>query len=252
MTEVVSMDFKFEICCGSADDVFAAAEAGADRVELNSALFLGGLTPSIGLVREAKKAGIPIIAMIRPRDGGFCYTEREFKCMLADARSFAAEGIAGLVFGVLKSDGRVDIERNRQLVEAAGDREKVFHRAFDVVPDWRQAMDELIELGFDRILTSGQAQNVILGAETIREMIEYAAGRIEILPGGGVRAHNIVGLIEKTGCTQAHATAGVEHTDTSCHANPDVYFGSIVGEPDDRYKVVASEKVRELLSLVKI
>lgn len=245
------MGFKLEICCASADDVFAAAEAGADRVELNSALFLGGLTPSIGLVREAKKAGIPMIVMVRPRDGGFCYTEREFDCMLSDARSFAEEGVDGLVFGVLLPDGRVDKERNRQLVEAAGDREKVFHRAFDVVPNWREAIDDLVELGFDRILTSGQAQNVVMGADTIKEMIEYAAGRIEILPGGGVRSHNIVELIRITGCTQAHATAGIEHIDTSCHGNPDVYFGSIVGEPDDRYKIVEHEKVRELLSLVK-
>ena len=182
------MDFKLEICCASADDVFAASKAGAHRVELNSALFLGGLTPSLGAVREAKKAGIPIMAMIRPRDGGFCYTRLEFESMLRDVQILCEEGVDGVVFGVLTADGRVDTERCRILAEAAGDREKVFHRAFDVVPDWREAMEELIDIGFDRILTSGQSPNAILGAETIREMVTYSAGRIEILPGAGIRA----------------------------------------------------------------
>jgi len=246
------MNFKLEICCGSADDVFAAAEAGADRVELNSSLFLGGLTPSIGLLREAKKAGIPIMAMVRPRDGGFCYTDREFAAMLEDIHSFCQEGVDGLVFGVLRPDGTVDVERCRILCEAAEDRQKVFHRAFDVVPDWRKAMDELIELGFNRILTSGQSPNSILGAETIREMRNYATERIEILPGGGIRAHNIKELLAKTGCTQAHASAGKKYKDTSCAANPEVHFGPLPNMPEDEYSVTDPDMVRNLLKTVKI
>ncbi len=246
------MNFKLEICCGSADDVFAAADAGADRVELNSALFLGGLTPSIGLVREAKKAGIPIIAMIRPRDGGFCYTDREFEAMLEDTRAICAEGVQGLVFGILLPDGNVDIERCRRLCKTAGDCEKVFHRAFDVTPNWRRAMDELVELGFDRILTSGQAPNSIIGKKTIREMIDYAAGRIEILPGGGIRPHNIHELLETTGCTQAHASAGTKRKDTSCASNPEVHFGPLPGMPEDEYSVTDPYIVKALIDIVKI
>lgn len=242
------MNFKLEICCASADDVFAAAEGGAHRVELNSALFLGGLTPSIGLVRKAKEADIPIMVMVRPRDGGFCYTEREFECMLEDVKAFVKEGVEGLVFGVLHPDGSIDITRNRQLIEAAGKCEKVFHRAFDVVPDWREAMDTLIELGFDRVLTSGQAATSIEGAQTLKEMIEYADGRIEILPGGGIRPHNVSQLIEKTGCTQIHASAGKEHTDTSCRSNPEVHFGSSTDMPEDIYKITDVEKVRAILA----
>ncbi len=242
------MDFKLEICCGSVDDVFAAAEGGADRVELNSALFLGGLTPSIGLVREAKKAHIPMLVMVRPRDGGFCYTEREFETMLADVFAFVNEDVDGLVFGVLLPDGRVDKKRCKQLVEAAGNRQKVFHRAFDVVPDWREAMDTLIELGFDRILTSGQASNSVLGADTLKEMNEYAAGRIEILPGGGIRPHNIAEILEKTGCYQAHASAGSIHKDLSCHGNPNVHFGAVADMPEDEYSITDVDKVRALHS----
>ena len=242
------MSFKLEICCGSADDVFAAAEAGAHRCELNSSLFLGGLTPSIGLVREARKALIPIMAMIRPRDGGFCYTSHEFESMILDMEAFISEGVEGFVFGILNPDGTVDTHRCRILCEKAGDREKVFHRAFDVVPDWRKAMDELIELGFNRILTSGQAASSIEGADTIKEMLEYAAGRIEILPGGGIRPHNIKTLIEITGCTQAHASAGSIRKDTSCAFNTAVHFGPLPDMPEDEYKVTDIEKVKALLN----
>ncbi len=243
------MSIKLEICCGSLDDVINAKAGGADRVELNSALFLGGLTPSIGLVREAKKIGLSIIAMVRPRDGGFCYTDAEFECMLSDAKEFAAEGVDGLVFGVLKPDGNIDIERCKLLINAAGDRIKVFHRAFDVVPDWKKAMDELIELGFDRILTSGQAVNSIEGAVSLKEMIEYADSRIEILPGGGIREHNVSRLIEMCGCNQVHASAGSKHKDSSCLSNPNVHFGA-AGMPEDEFSITDIEKVKALKSAI--
>ena len=235
-----------EICCGSSDDVFAAKEGKADRVELNSALFLGGLTPSIGTFRKVKSLGIPVMVMVRPRDGGFCYTQREFDCMLEDVKAFAEAGAEGLVFGVLNSDGTVDMERNRALIKAAGERQKVFHRAFDVVPEWRTAMDQLVSLGFDRILTSGQAASALEGAETLREMLEYANGRIEILPGGGIRPYNVRDLLIKTGCTQVHASAGAVHKDPSCGANPRVHFGAMADMPEDEFKITSSEKVLEL------
>ena len=245
------MSYILEICCGSAEDVIAAAKGGADRAELNSALFLGGLTPSLAAVRRAKKSGIPIMVMVRPRDGGFCYTDEEFETMLEDVRIFASEGVDGLVFGVLRADGTVDTERNRILVEAAGEKEKVFHRAFDVVPDWRKAIDELVELGFDRILTSGQAPSAPEGVATLGEMLPYADGRIEILPGGGIRPHNILSVLAESGCTQAHCSAGSVHIDPSCRANPKVHFGSTPDMPEDEYKITDTEKVKELVSLLK-
>lgn len=245
------MSIILEICCGSLDDVINAKAGGADRVELNSALFLGGLTPSIGLVREANKTGIPIMAMVRPRDGGFCYTEAEFECMLADVSAFAEIGVEGLVFGVLNSDGTVDYNRCAQLIEAAGDGVKVFHRAFDVVPDWKTAMDELVELGFDRILTSGQASSSIEGAAALKEMIDYAAGRIEILPGGGIRPHNVCALIENCGCNQIHASAGTKHKDSSCLANLNVHFGATANIPEDEFTITDIEKVMALKAAIE-
>lgn len=241
-------NISLEICCGSTDDVFAAAASGADRVELNSALFLGGLTPSIGVVRQAKKAGIPIMAMVRPRDGGFCYSQGEFEGMLEDVRAFVNAGVDGLVFGVLKPDGTVDEDRNSRLIDAAGNCETVFHRAFDVVPDWRRAMDTLIALGFTRILTSGHAPSALFGADTIREMVAYADGRIEILPGGGIRPGNAMELIEKTGCTQLHSSCSTPRYDFSCQANPSIRFRGASDSPENQYSVTDGEKVRELLS----
>ena len=145
-----------EICCGSADDCVEAERGGADRVELNSALFLGGLTPSLGTVRiAAQTCKIPIMAMIRPRAGGFCYTAREFESMEQDARALIEAGAAGIVFGCLTSEGTPDVERNARLTAIAHDMgaQAVFHRAIDVVPDWRAALDALIQLGVDRVLT---------------------------------------------------------------------------------------------------
>jgi len=237
-----------EICCGSVDDVWEAKAAGADRVELNSGLFLGGLTPSIGTVLAAKDAGIPIMAMIRPREGGFCYTEREFEAMLKDIHAFVNAGVDGLVFGVLHSDGSVDAERCKRLLEAAEGRETVFHRAFDVTPDWRLALDTLIDLGFTRILTSGQAPSVPFGIRTLQEMFAYADHRIQILPGGGVRPMNIAGIVETLGCSQIHASAPRRCTDSSCLANPEIHFGGALYPPEDQFTMTDSNKVRSLLA----
>ena len=238
-----------EICCGSAEDVFCAAQAGADRVELNSALFLGGLTPSIGAVRLAKKTGIPIMAMVRPRDGGFCYSEGELKTMLSDIEAMAAEGADGFVFGVLLPDGSVDREKNALLKKAAKGRECVFHRAIDVVPDWRAALDTLMELGFSRVLTSGQAENAVTGADTIREIVEYANGRIEILPGGGIRPENAAELLSKTGCTQLHSSCSVLKNDDSCAGNPAISFRGRSAE--NEVAVCDGDKIKALLSVIK-
>lgn len=237
-----------EICCGSVDDVFEAKAAGADRVELTSATFLGGLTPSIGAVLAAKEAGIPIMAMVRPREGGFCYTDREFEGMLRDVRAFVEAGVEGLVFGVLRPDGAVDAERCKLLVEAAQGRETVFHRAIDVTPDWRAALDTLIGLGFTRVLSSGQAPSAQFGAETLRQMHEYANGRIEILVGGGVRPANVAELVEKIGCIQVHAAAARRCSDTSCLGNPEIHYGGALYPPEDQFAMTDQAKVSGLLA----
>ena len=182
-----------EACCGSADDALEAARGGADRVELNSALYLGGLTPSAGSLRVLRESsGVPVMAMLRPREGGFCYSETAFRTMLTDGELLLRAGADGLVFGCLTPDGKIDEPRVRALVALCGGRPAVFHRAIDVTPDWRRALEALIRCGVTRVLTSGQAKSAMLGAQIIAQMVRFAQGAIEILPGAGVTLDNVL------------------------------------------------------------
>jgi copper homeostasis protein len=234
-----------EICCGSAEDVIESQKAQADRVELNSSLFEGGLTPSIGELLVAKETtNLPILSMVRPRAGGFCYTQTEFQTALKDAESLLANGSDGIVFGFLNADGTIDAERCRKMMDTIGSKESVFHRAIDVVPDWKKAIDTLIGLGVTRILTSGQRPSALDGAGTIAEMIRYANGRIQILPGGGVRQYNVKELLEKTGCRQVHISPHKNYFDTSVSGNPAIHFGGALYPPEDRFSVVDASAVR--------
>jgi copper homeostasis protein len=239
-----------EICCGSADDVFVAAEAGADRAELNSCLFLGGLTPSIGEMMTARGASIKIMAMVRPREGGFCYTDREFETMLADAAELIKAGADGIVFGILNPDGTVDVKRCQAMMRVIGGKESVFHRAIDVVPDWRAALDALIGLGINRVLTSGQAPSVHYGAETVRKMTEHAAGRIEILPGAGIKAYNALDIVEKTGAGWIHFSMNKTVADSSAAGNPSISFGGALYPPEDRFKMADGGGIGNMIKLV--
>lgn len=230
-----------EVCCGSADDVIEAYRAGADRVELNSNLFHGGLTPTIGELLVAKReTGMKIMTMVRPREGGFCYTKAEFDTAIEDAKVLLANGADGLVFGFLHQNGTLDIERTRILAELAqgAGKETVFHRAIDVVPDWRETLDALIELGITRVLTSGQEPDVSFGTQTVREMVEYAAGRIQILPGAGITARNMDRIIAETGCSQIHLAAHKPQYDTSVNNNRSIYYGGCLYPPEDRFNVI--------------
>lgn len=243
-----------EVCCGSADDVIEAHRAGADRVELNSDLFHGGLTPTLGeLIVAKRETGMKIIAMVRPREGGFCYTDAEFATAVEDAKLLLSHGADGLVFGFLHRDGTLDKERTRvlaQLAQEAG-KEAVFHRAIDVVPNWREALNALIELGVTRVLTSGQEPDVSLGTATVREMIEYAAGRIEILPGAGITARNMDRVIAETGCTQIHLAAHRDVSDPSVANNRAIHYGGCLYPPEDRFRVTDGDYIGGMVSRLR-
>lgn len=240
------MNTLLEVCCGSADDVIQAAKGGADRVELNSSLFHGGLTPSVGsLIVSKRETNIKIIAMVRPREGGFCYTDAEFACCIEDAKAFIENGADGLVFGFLHEDGTIDIERTKVIADMAlsAGREAVFHRAFDVVPDWKSAMDTLVDIGITRILTSGQESEVSYGTDTLREMIEYANGRIQILPGGGINLKNVQRIIDETGTSQIHLAAHKVYSDTSTANNRSIFYGGCLYPPEDRYSITDADYI---------
>ena len=233
-----------EICCGSADDGIEAARGGADRVELNSNLFQGGLTPTLGTLRAVKRrVSIPVMAMVRPRAGGFRYTDTEFEVMREDARLLLENGADGLVFGFLHADGTVDAARTRALVDICGGKPCVFHRALDVTPDWRRALDTLIDLGVTRVLTSGQESDVFFALDTIRQMIDYAAGRIQILPGAGITLRNVEKVVAATGCTQVHLARHKTLPDPSVQNNRSIYYGGALYPPEDTFDVTDGDYV---------
>lgn len=240
-----------EVCCGSADDVIEAKKAGADRVELNSDLFHGGLTPTVGSLLVAKrKTGMKIMTMIRPREGGFCYTEAEFAVAIEDAKQLLANGSDGLVFGFLHTDGTIDVKRTAILANLAysAGKEAVFHRAIDVVPDWKQALDLLIDLNITRVLTSGQEADVSNGTETVREMIRYAAGRIQILPGAGITARNYQRIVAETGTDQIHLAAHRSVADTSVLNNRSIFYGGCLYPPEDWFNMIDKEYISGIVT----
>jgi len=236
--------YTLEVCCGSVDDVLEAQRGGADRVELNSCLMLGGLTPSIGALVTAKRlSGLPVMTMVRPRQAGFCYTEAEYATALADAEALLEHGSDGLVFGFLDADGNLDEKRTRELARIAGSKTKVFHRAIDVCADWKKLLGQLIEIGIDRVLTSGLAPDVFYGIDTIREMMEFAQGAIQIMPGAGVTLKNVDRIVAATGCDQIHVARFRDVMDPSTANNRDIFFGGALYPPEDRYSVIDGDYI---------
>lgn len=180
-----------EACIDSVESALIAQKSGAKRVELCSALFEGGLTPSAGMVRMVKKtAAIDVMAMIRPRGGDFCYSKEEFEVMLSDIQSMKECAVAGVVFGVLEKNGKIDVKRTKMLIDTARPLKVTFHRAFDVTPDPLSALETLIKLGVDRVLTSGQESTVWEGIEVLAKLKAQAGNRIIVMPGGGISERN--------------------------------------------------------------
>ncbi|MFT4197651.1 MAG: copper homeostasis protein CutC [Pseudoxanthomonas sp.] len=197
-----------EIAVNSLASALAAQAGGASRVELCSALECGGLTPSpgqIALVRE--RLSIPIHVLVRPRSGDFAYADEEHATMLADIAHCAAAGCDGVVVGALTVDGEVDMARCRELVDAAGGLDLTFHRAIDVCRDPAAALEAIVALGFDRVLSSGAAPSAVQGLAQLRRLIRQAAGRIVVMPGAGLDADNVAAVAAATGACEFHASA---------------------------------------------
>jgi copper homeostasis protein len=245
------MRVLLEVPVATVEDALAAQAGGADRLELNAALALGGLTPSLGTLVEVKAAvQLPVIVMMRPRPAGFHYSEADFRVMQRDVDLALERGADGIAFGILTSDGAVDVERCRQFVRQALGRRIVFHRAFDVTPDPQRALEELIELGIQRVMTSGQEETAFNGATKIAELIHQAAGRIEILPAGGINRFTVMDVVSRSGCNQIHASLRGRRADISVAARPQVSFGGSVRLPEDRYDATDMRSVAELRRLL--
>lgn len=197
-----------EVCTGSIPSILAAKAGGAHRVEVCAALEVGGLTPSLGHLRAAAEiSGIRKHVLIRPRGGDFCYSDDEISIMLHDIQLCATMGFDGVVVGALTTHGEVDIPACRAFREAAGGMNITFHRAFDECSNPHQALEDIISLGYSRVLTSGQAPKAHDALPLLHSLVEQAAGRIIIMPGSGVTPENARQIIEATGATEIHASA---------------------------------------------
>ncbi|MCF3107808.1 copper homeostasis protein CutC [Niabella sp. CC-SYL272] len=200
-------DFTIEIATTDFESTKNAVAGGADRIELCANLGEGGTTQSYGVIKTCReKFDLPIYPIIRVRGGDFLYTDDEFECMLTDAINCKALDCDGVVIGFLKADGTIDTNRTARIVEAVYPLGVTFHRAFDRCKDPLEALEQIIQTGCERILTSGQQITAIQGAPLIRQLNEQAAGRIIIMPGSGVRADNVKTLAADTGCTQFHSS----------------------------------------------
>jgi copper homeostasis protein len=195
-----------EICVDDVTGLEAAIAGGADRIELCSALGAGGLTPSRGFMAVAAKASIPVHALIRPRAGDFSYSEAEIAVMETDIAAAREAGLAGVVIGATSTQATLDVDVIQRLVKAAGGLNLTLHRAIDVVRDMDAALDLAIALGFSRILTSGGARHAEEGIETLARLAKRSAGRISIMPGGGVRPQNAARLLAVPGIRELHAS----------------------------------------------
>jgi len=209
---------------------------GANRIELCANPEEGGTTPSYGMIAVARaNTAIELCPIIRPRGGDFLFTELEFQAMLVDVEQCGLLGCDGVVIGMLSKDGHVDIERCSELIRRAGSMKVTFHRAFDRVKDPMRSLEEIIDLGCARILTSGLRPSVDLGKDMLRALVDAAGDRITIMPGSGVRSTNVLALAKFTGARAFHSSARVSHPSLMDYINPAMAeeLNSISIDPDE-------------------
>lgn len=236
-----------EICADSVESAAAAQCGGARRVELCSNLLEGGVTPSAGLISTVRGTlTIDLYVMIRPRGGDFCYTPDEFETMEKDVLMAKQFGANGIVVGILQEDGDVDIARSRCLVEMARPLKTTFHRAFDMSADLNQSLEDVIEAGADRVLTSGGEQKAEEGIRTIAKLVKSADRRIALMVGGGITRSNVHRIIEATGVREIHASMRVHVPSPMRHRNERVSMGPAKGREYQRVMVL-QEEVRRLM-----
>ena len=216
-----------EVCANGVESCLAAQEGGADRVELCAGIPEGGTTPSYGEIKVARRVltTTRLHVIIRPRGGDFLYSDLEVERMAADIAVCRELGVDGVVFGCLRTDGSIDVEKNRYLMDCAKGMSVTMHRAFDRAADPEQALEDIISLGFDRILTSGQQPKAIQGADLLARLNRQAAGRIILMAGSGVTEDNIAELRAKTGLHEFHFSGRESQPSAMQYVNPNLYMG---------------------------
>lgn len=239
-----------EICIDSVASALAAQSGGADRVELCTALFEGGLTPSAGLLEVVReRLTIGLAAMIRPRGGDFCYSDDEFAVMERDVVQAKDAGADMIVLGLLNPDGTVDRERTARLIELARPLPVTFHRAFDMARDPYEALDAVLGLGVERLLTSGQEKSAVEGMDLIAELVKRSGDRLIVMPGGGVTERNLGKILERTGALEIHGSASALRESRMEYRNTRVFMGGQMGPPEFGNKEADAARVRKFRQL---
>ena len=230
---------KIEICAFSLESCLAAEKGGANRIELCGSMYEGGTTPSAGLIKVAKqRVSIEIHAMIRPRGGDFCYSDDEISVMQADIQMAKELGCQGIVLGILQQDGRVNIFQTKAMVAFAKPMQVTFHRAIDMTPDYAKALEDIIETGCHRILTSGQKNTAIEGIEAIENLVKQANGRIEIMAGSGVKTDNAQ-ILMHIGVNALHLTGKSIRDSEMVYRKEEITMGGLSEVPE--YEVIYSD-----------
>ncbi len=239
-----------EVCVDSLDGALVAQKAGAHRIELCGSLNEGGITPSAALVQQVKQqVDLPVHVLIRPRGGDFYYSSTEFETMLGDVVFAREQRVNGVVFGVLTLDGTVDVERTRELIEAAHPMSVTFHRACDMTRDLFETLDVLIHLGVDRVLTSGGHRSAEAGLETIIQLVNRSAGRITVMPGGGINENNIKQIVTRSGAKEIHFSARSEKHSLMRFRNLNCTMGTDSADEYTR-RVTDGDRIRAMMRVL--
>jgi copper homeostasis protein len=250
-SSVMKSSVVLEVCANSVSSALAAQEGGAVRVELCENLYEGGTTPSHGEIMLARKLlYLKLYVLIRPRGGDFLYTDVEYDIIAADVNYCIEAGCDGIVIGILKPDGTVDKERCQKLVQKAKTKglAVTFHRAFDMCADLDQALEDIIEIGCDRILTSGGKSTAMEGFRIITNLIEKADGRIMIMPGSGINENNVGDLVHFTGAKEVHASARLRIQSKMRYKNDHIVMGSNYGD-EYIFDQTDAERVKNIIRM---
>lgn len=242
-------NWGLEVCANGYESALAAQNGGAIRVELCDNLAEGGTTPSYAQIAFAKtNLSIEIWPIIRPRGGDFLYTDLEFELIKEDIEICKSLNCNGIVVGILKANGEIDTERCAELIELAKPLPVSFHRAFDMSNNLEKSLEDLIELGIVRVLSSGGYSSAIQGADTLARLIKQAKGRITVMPGAGINKSNLQDLMDKTGATEFHASAKEFVTSKMEYRNVYTKMGNV----DDEYKfeLTSAESVKGLVKII--
>lgn len=248
----VSLLDAMEVCVDSVQSAVNAEDGGAKRVELCCNMSTGGTTPTLGLLKIVKRrVQIPVFVMIRPRGGDFLYCDEEFQVMKEDILSLKKGGADGFVFGILNRDGTVDENRCSELLVLAQPNPVTFHRAFDMTQNPHEALETLILLGFDRVLTSGQAETALKGLALIHQLVILADSRLIIMPGSGINIENLENILIESGVHEFHGSASVSLDSRMQYRNQDLSMGT--GTDVDEYSLQVTEKaiVSNLVEIAK-